>query len=174
MQQPQWNPPPQQPMGWGGPGYQGPPPRPIGVTLAAAYLLVMGLFVAGILGGCGLIVGSAIFAGAASDNQSGAGAVALGVGIFPLIVGILSIAAAIGTFVRGGWARWVGLIASILAALYFGAIALLFFAARNLVTDQNGGGGLGGVAIVLGAIAVIYLLCALAYLMAGRYFSNAR
>src|SRR4051812_33947887 len=145
--QPQWTPPPQQPMGWGGPGYAGPPPRPIGITLAAVYLLVMGLFTAGILGGCGLIIGSAFLVGASQEGQTGAGAVGLAVGIFPLIIGILSIAAGIGTFVRGGWARWVGIIASVLALLYFGAIGLLFF----VVKDLSGQAPLTGLGVVLAA-----------------------
>jgi hypothetical protein len=169
MPPPQWTPPPQQPVGWGGPVYTAPPSRPIGLTLAAAYLLVMGLFVAGILGGCGLIIGTAILAGAASENQGGFGAVAFGVGVFPLIVGILSIAAGIGTFVRAGFARWLGIISGALAALYFGVLALLFITLKEIATDQN---PLSGAGIVLAAIAVLYVLVVVAYLFAGSYFSN--
>jgi hypothetical protein len=157
-------------MGWGGPGYQAPPPRPLGITLAAVYLLVMGLFTAGILGGCGLIIGSAFLVGASQEGETGAGAVGLAVGILPLIIGILSIAAGIGTFARGGWARWVGIVASVLALLYFGVIGLLFFA----VKDLSGQSPLSGVGIVLASIAVLYVLCAIAYFMSGSYFSNRR
>ena len=66
--QPQWTPPPQQPTGWGGPGYGGPPPRPTGVTLAAIYLIVMGVLI-GLVGGCAAVGGAAIRPGRQRDHQ---------------------------------------------------------------------------------------------------------
>src|SRR6476620_11336591 len=90
----QWTPPPQQPTGWGGPGYGGPPPRPTGVTLAAIYLIVMGILI-GLVGGCAAVGGAAFGSLGAGTENSGAfgalGAFLAGLGIFILILGVISI-----------------------------------------------------------------------------------
>src|SRR3954463_2577226 len=83
--QPQWTPPPQQPMGWGGPGYGGPPPRPFGVTLAAVYLILSGLFVAGFFGGCGLLFGGI------GTSVSGSNSTAQAIGGSILVFGIVAL-----------------------------------------------------------------------------------
>src|SRR4051795_157969 len=70
-QQPQWTPPPQQPVGWGGPGYGGPPPRPLGVTLAGIFLIVMGVL--WLLGGAACAVGGAALVGFGNQVQNGSG-----------------------------------------------------------------------------------------------------
>lgn len=161
--QPQWTPPPQQPMGgWGGPGYAGPPPRPAGVTLAAIYLIVMGLIVAGILGGCGLILGSALFAGASQAGEGGAGSIALGVGLVPLIVGILGVVGGAGVLAGAGWGRWISIAVAVVSLLFFGLLALLSFTNRDLT----------GLGITFAIPAVLYALSAVALLMAGSYFSR--
>src|SRR5687767_3940202 len=98
QQQPQWSPPPQQPMGWGGPGYGGPPPRPTGVTLASIFLIVMGVLTA-LLGGC--VAGISGLVGSAGQQQGipGFGAIAAFGAVFGivfLVIGILGIVAGAG------------------------------------------------------------------------------
>src|SRR5438477_12619184 len=113
---PQWSPPPQQPVGWGGPGYGGPPVRPTGVTLAAIYLIVMGVLTS-LFGGCTTLVGGGIGqlgSGTTSGNAFGAvGGLIGGIGIIVLILGILSIIAGAGALSGRGWARWTGIIISV-------------------------------------------------------------
>src|SRR5437763_16446616 len=92
--QPQWSPPPQQPMGWGGPGYAGPPVRPTGVTLAAIYLIVMGVLTA-LVGSCAAVGGGLLSQAANGTTSSGvfgaAGGILAGLGIFIVVLGVLSI-----------------------------------------------------------------------------------
>src|SRR4051795_6207186 len=70
-QQPQWTPPPQQPAGWGGPGSGVPPPRPLGVTLAGVFLIIMGVL--WLLGGAACAVGGAALVGFGNQVQNGSG-----------------------------------------------------------------------------------------------------
>src|SRR5687768_4942742 len=125
QQQPQqgWTPPPQQPMGWGGPGYAAPPPRPLGVTLASIFLLVMGvLFLLG--GACSAAFGG-VFSGAEGQigDQVPPGFVGFFTGflfvaaILALIFGIAQIAAGAGAISGRGWARWIGIVFSIILAI---------------------------------------------------------
>src|SRR3954454_10251041 len=82
--QPQWTPPPQQPVGWGGPGYGGPPMRPTGVTLAAVYLIVMGVLIA-LVGGCAAAGGAIIGGAGGQSNIPGLGAVGGAIAVFGIV-----------------------------------------------------------------------------------------
>src|SRR6188508_2878352 len=96
QQQPQWTPPPQQPAGWGGPGYGGPPPRPLGVTLAGVFLIIMGVLW---LLGAACAVGGAAIVGLGSQVQNGGGIFGAAAGIvfvlaiIAVVIGVLQIAA---------------------------------------------------------------------------------
>lgn len=167
QQQPQWTPPPQQPQGWGGPGYGGPPPRPTGVTLAAIFLIVMGVLVA-LVGGCAAVGGAAFGQLGSGTDSSGvfgaAGAVLAGLGIFILVLGILSIVAGAGALGGKGWGRWLGVVVSVIFAI------LLILSGLGSMTGQNGAGfGIG--TLVTG---VLYALSAYALIAAGQFFAARR
>ena len=121
-QQPQWSPPPQQPTGWGAPGYGGAPPRPTGVTLASIYLIVMGVLL--VLGGaaCGLAGGALFGVGSGVDTSGVFGAlagIAVVAGLIAAVLGILQIAAGAGAMGGKGWGRWIGIILSVIFAILF-------------------------------------------------------
>ncbi len=164
-QQPQWSPPPQQPAGWGA-GGAAPAERPVGTTLAAIYLIVMGVLF-GLFGACvGLIGGT--FAGVdVGTGDGGNPFAALGVGvalfgIIVLVVGILSIVAGAGIMSRKGWARWTGVVV---------AVVLAVIAALIGVAALDGSAGGGTFFLV---VAVLYALSAYALFAARQYFDYAR
>jgi hypothetical protein len=168
-QQPQWSPPPQQPMGWGGPGYGGPPPRPTGVTLGAIFLIVMGVLVALVGAACG------VFGGAVSTGDSqipGLGAVggALAIfGIIALVIGILQIAAGAGALGGKGWARWTGVVVSIIFVI-FGVLGLL-----GGLTNMNNPNSGGVSSLAFSAfITVAYALTAWTFVSASAFFGARR
>ncbi len=164
-QQPQWSPPPQQPAGWGAPGYGGAPPRPTGVTLASIYLIVMGVLL--VLGGaaCGL-AGGALFGVGSGTDATGVFGVFAGIavvaGLIAAVLGILQIAAGAGAMGGKGWGRWIGIILSVIFAILFilGGLSALGDTASS-----------GVVSLVIG---VLYALCAWAYIQANAYFSFRR
>ena len=166
QQQPQWSPPPQQPMGWGGPGYGGPPPRPTGVTLAAIYLIVMGVLIALAGAACGL------FGGAVSTGDSqlpGLGGLGMGIaviGIILLILGIASIAAGAGALGGRGWARWTGVVVSILMVI-LGVLALLGSMGSTVGNNATG-------LVFWLIVTVAYALTAWALISANAFFSARR
>jgi hypothetical protein len=168
--QPQWTPPPQQPTGWGTPGYGGPPPRPTGVTLAAIYLIVMGVLLA--LGGaaCGLLGGAV---GTIDPGQTGGnpfavfGGIIAVMGIVVLVLGILSIAAGAGALGGKGWARWTGVVVSVLMVLL--GLLLIVGSLGNL----DASGGITSLIFWL-IITVAYALTAWALIQASAYFSYRR
>lgn len=165
--QPQWSPPPQQPMGWGGPGYGGPPPRPTGVTLASIYLIVMGVLTS-LVGACATIGGAAfgqLGGGTTSSGAFGAlGGVLAGLGIFILILGILGIVAGAGALGGKGWARWTGIVISVIFAI------LLILGGLGTLTATNGmTSGIGSL-----VVGVLYALTAFALIQAGAWFSYRR
>jgi len=155
MQQPQWSPPPQQPAGWGAPGYGGPPPRPLGVTLGGIFLIVMGVL--WVLGGAACAIGGAAIFGAGSsvgDNSGlfgAAGSIVIVLAIFGLVIGILQIAAGAGSIGGRGWGRWMGIVISII---------------------NNSGGTTGGIGGLV--VGVLYALTAYALISAGSYFAYRR
>jgi hypothetical protein len=167
QQQPQWSPPPQQPTGWGGPGYGGAPVRPTGVTLASIYLIVMGVLTS-LLGGCAAVGGAAFGQlGSGTDYASafgGFGALLAGLGIFILLLGILGIVAGAGALGGKSWGRWIGIIISIIFAILF------ILGGVGSVTARDGM-GTGIVTLVLG---VAYALTAWALIQANAFFSFRR
>ncbi len=164
-QQPQWSPPPQQPTGWGGPGAMGPMVRPTGVTLAAIYLIVMGVLTS-LLGGCAAIGGAAFGQlGSGTDSAGvlgGFGALLAGIGIFILLLGILGIVAGAGALGGKGWGRWIGIIISVIFAILF------ILGGLGSLTGSNGMTS-GVVTLVLG---VLYALSAWALIKAGPFFAR--
>ena len=159
--QPQWTPPPQQPTGWGGPGYGGPPPRPTGVTLAAhlpdrdghpdrpRWVAAQPL--------------EAPHSAASAPEPTTAALSALiggfiaGLGIFILILGIVSIVAGAGALGGKGWGRWIGIVISVIFAI------LLVLGGLGSVTSQNG--MTSGVSSLV--VGILYALTAYA-LICGR------
>ncbi len=169
--QPQWTPPPQQPAGWGGPGYGGPPPRPTGVTLAAIYLIVMGVLLALAGAACGLLGGglSTVNPGETPGGNPFAvlgGAIAI-IGIVVLILGILSIAAGAGALGGKGWARWTGVVVSVLFVIL--GVLIIVGSLGNL----DASGGITSL-IFWVIITVAYALTAWALIQASAYFSYRR
>jgi hypothetical protein len=163
QQTPQWSPPPQQPAGWGSPSYSGPPVRPTGVTLAGIYLIVMGILVALFLGGCSMMVGgSAASLGGDLANVVG-GSIAV-FGLICLVVGIAGVAAGAGAMTGSGWARWTGIIVSVVSILFFGLLMLGSFSTR-------GGTGL---AISFGVVVVLYVLVVWIFISANSWFAARR
>lgn len=165
-QQPQWSPPPQQPTGWGAPGYGGPPIRPMGVTLGSIFLLVLGVLES-LVGGCTILGGSA-FSSLDSQDTTGAfgalGGIIAGVGIFILILGILQIVAGAGALGGRGWARWLGIVLSVIFAV------ILLLGALGTMMSSNGFTS-GLVSLIVG---VLYALTAYAFIVAGPYFAARR
>jgi hypothetical protein len=171
-QQPQWTPPPQQPAGWGGPGYGGPPPRPLGVTLAGVFLIIMGVL--WLLGGAACAVGGAAIVGFGNQLENGGGLLGAAAGvvfvlaIIAVVIGILQIASGAGVMGGRGWARATGIVVSIVAALFsfLGACGSLTATA----SDYNGtGSGIGGL-----VVGVLYALTAYALISARNYFAYRR
>jgi hypothetical protein len=157
-------------MGWGGPGYAAPPPRPLGVTLASIFLLVMGvLFLLG--GACSAAFGG-VFSGAEGQIGDQLPPGALGwltgalffVAILALIFGIAQIAAGAGAIAGRGWARWTGIIFSIILALFIILIGV------SSMSTRDG----AGVAITFVVIGVFYALTAWALIQAGSWFGWRR
>lgn len=169
--QPQWTPPPQQPTGWGGPGYGGPPVRPMGVTLAAIFLIVMGVLVT-LAGGCA-VMGGALLGGASGDaGIPGLGALGAGVavfGIFILVIGILQIAAGAGALGGKGWGRWLGIVLAVVLAI-LGLLSLV--GSIGAMNDPNSGGITSLIVSVI--IVAGYALTAWALMQASTYFSYRR
>lgn len=160
---PQWSPPPQQPAGWGGPGYGGAPIRPTGVTLSGIYLIVMGVLVALFLGGCGLLVGGSVGFGG-SDFANAVGGSVTAFGVIALVIGIAGIAGGAGAMTGSSWARWLGIIVSVLSILFFGLLMLGFF-------SVSGGSGF---AILFALIVVFYILVIVSFVRASMWFAPRR
>lgn len=162
--EPQWTPPPQQPTGWGGPGYAGPPVRPTGVTLASIFLIVMGVLT-GLLGGCATLGGALV---SSQDFQlpglGAMGAFVAGLGIFILILGILSIVAGAGALGGKSWGRWTGIVISVIMAILLVLGGITSFAARD--------GAVGGISSLV--VGVLYALSAWALIQASAYFAARR
>jgi len=133
QQQPQWSPPPQQPTGWGGPGYSGPPPRPTGVTLAAIFLIVIGVLL--LLAGVLALAGGAMFANMFQGQDGGplAGVFAF-IGVIILFWAILHLVGGIGSLQGKGWGRWTGIVVAVITVI-FGVLGLLGSMGR---TDAGG------------------------------------
>lgn len=170
-QQPQWTPPPQQPTGWGGPGYGGPPPRPTGVTLAAIYLIVMGVLLALAGAACGLLGGAVSSVNTGTDTGANPFAFAGGAiavfGIIVLILGILSIASGAGALGGRGWARWIGVVVSVLFVI-LGVLVIL-----GSLGAMNSSGGVTNLVFWV-IITLAYAGTAWALISASTFFSFRR
>ena len=163
-QDPQWAPPPQQPMGWGG-GGTAPVERPMGVTLGSIYLIVMGVLTS-LVGGCAAVGGAAfgqLGSGTDASGPFGAiGAFLAGIGIVILVLGIVSIVAGAGALGGKSWARWTGII---LSAIF--AVLLVLSAVSTLGVDITS-------ALISLVIGVLYALTAWAFIQATAFFAARR
>ncbi|HWH23920.1 MAG TPA: hypothetical protein VNW68_03390 [Candidatus Limnocylindria bacterium] len=137
--------------------------RPTGVTLAAIYLIVMGVLT-GLIGACaaglgGVMGGAAGQAGDAGAMMGGFGALFAGLGIVILVVGILSIAAGVGALQGKNWGRWLGIAISavVVVLTVLGLVQTGFDIQNNLLTI---------------IIAVLYVLTAWALFTARGYFER--
>ena len=166
QQQPQWSPPPQQPTGWGGPGYGGAPPRPTGVTLAAIYLIVMGVLIALAGAACGLLGGAVSTADQQLPGFGAFGGLIAIIGIVLLVLGIASIAAGAGALGGKGWARWTGVIVSVLMVI-FGVLGILGSLGSTVGSNMTG-------MVFWLIVTVAYALTAWALISASAFFSYRR
>jgi len=175
-QPPQWSPPPQQSPQWGTPppgqwgqgGYAPAPQRPVSVTLAGIYLIVMGILLA-LVGGCTTLVGGGV---SQVEGQEGTGTFFGGsiviIGLIATILNIAGIVAGAGAIGRAGWGRWLGVVVSVILLLLFGLIGVATVIPSS---DSTTNPGLGVGAFFL-TLAVMYALTAWALLAAGRWFSR--
>ena len=163
QQQPQWTPPPQQPTGWGGPGYGGPPPRPMGVTLAGIFLIVIGVLM--LLVAVLAFAGGALLANALGGAEGGGifAGIAAFFGILVLVWGILHLVGGIGALQGKGWGRWTGIVVAVITVI-FGVLGLLGS------MGQTDAGGL----IYQIVIIVLYVGTAWALIQASSYFAARR
>ena len=104
--------------------------RPLGITIIAIIMAIQGIL--GIIGGIMLLVGTA-------------GAGAMGVGIFTLILGILYLVLAWGLWTLQAWAFWTTVVIEVIA---------LINGILGLVGGQT---GVGILSLVLPIIILIYL-----------------
>ena len=165
-QQPQWTPPPQQPMGWGGPGYAAPPPRPLGVTLGSIWLIVGGILF--LLGGAACAVGGGAIGGLTFNQVPGLsgaiGGALLVAGIIAIVLGIAQIAAGAGGLGGRGWARWTGIIVSVILAFF-----LILGGVSSMGAREGAGGGITSL-----VIGVLYALTAWGFIQSGNWFAWRR
>ena len=167
-QQPQWSPPPQQPAGWGTGGVA-PVERPMGVTLAAIFLIVIGALVT--LGGaCVALAGGLIGGAGAGQDPSGlfgalAGMALIG-GLIILVYGILHIVAGAGILGGKNWARWTGIVLAVIGVI---------FGVLGLVGSLGVGGGPDASGLVIQLVfVVLYALTAWALFQATAWFAYRR
>jgi hypothetical protein len=174
---PQWAPPQQQPAwgqpppgAWGQPGYSAPPPRPVLVTIGSIWLIVLGILF--ILGGGACTLGGAAIGGLESQFPgvaSAAGGLVVGFGIFGIVFGALQVASGAGALGGRGWARWIGVILSI---LYFLVGLLILLGSFGAMNDPNAG---GATSLIFSLVWLIgYGVTAYAYISASQFFSYRR
>jgi hypothetical protein len=157
-------------MGWGGPGYAAPPPRPLGVTLASLFLIVMGILF--LLGGAACAAGGALFTGVGAQTGTDVPPGLLGAlaglafvgAIIALILGVVQIAAGAGGFGGRGWARWTGIIFAVILAFF-----LILGGISGLGDSRSGSSGITSL-----VVGVLYALAAWAFIQAGPWFSWRR
>jgi hypothetical protein len=162
-QQPQWSPPPQQQPGWGG-GGPAPVERPMGVTLGAIYLIVMGALAT--LGGACVAMAGGMLGGAGVDDPTGifgaiAGMALIG-GLIVIVIGVLHIVAGAGALGGKGWARWLGVALSVIMAILLGLSAL-----STIGQDITS-------ALVSLVLAALFVGTAWAFVQANAFFAYRR
>jgi hypothetical protein len=138
----------------------------LGVTLAGIFLIIMGVLF--LLGGAACAVGGGAIGGMDFPEVPGlsgalGGALVVG-GIIALALGVVQIAAGAGGFGGKGWARWTGIILSIILA---------FFLILGGVSSMGARDGAGGGILTL-VIGVLYALSAWAFIQAGPWFAWRR
>ena len=156
-QQPQWSPPPQQPMGWGGPGSMGPVARPLGVTLSAIWFYFIGVVLV-------LIAAAALAIGGFIESTFGTadtGGVFAGLGIFLAVLfaifAVLFLLIGFGIWTGRGWGRVGGIVLAVLGVL--GGLSAL----------SGGNGATSGIVdIVIWALVIYALFMAKAFFAARR------
>jgi hypothetical protein len=132
------------------------------VTLAAIYLIVMGVLVA-LFGGCAASIGGLVgSADPSAPGLGGIGALIAGFGLVIAVIGIIGIVAGAGVLGGKSWGRWTGIIISIIFAL------LLIFSGVTSLTAQNGMTG----AVVSLVLGILYALSAWALIQANAYFAR--
>ena len=139
----------------------------MGVTLGSIYLIVMGVLTS-LVGGCATLVGGAVSQIGTGTDSAGAfggfGAFFAGLGIFILVLGIISIIAGAGVLAGRNWARWLGIVISVIFAI------LLILGGLGTLTAQNG--MTSGVGTLV--VGVLYALTAYVLIAASSYFSYRR
>jgi hypothetical protein len=144
----------------------------MGVTLGGIFLIVMGIL--WLLGGAACAVGGAALVGLGNQVENGTGVfgalsgVVFVFAIIALVIGILQIAAGAGAMGGRGWARAIGIIVSIIAAIFAFIGGCSAFGASS--SGVNGGGyGIGSI-----VVGVLYALTAWAFIQASAYFAYRR
>jgi hypothetical protein len=117
QQTPQWSPPPQQPMGWGGAGGMAPASRPLGVTLSAIWFYLIGILL--ILAGALAIAVTSMFD--SIFNAAGGAGFFAGLGVFAAVV--VWIFAAL--FLLTGWGIWKGRTWGRIGGIIWGVLGVL-------------------------------------------------
>jgi len=165
-QQPGWAPPPQQQQGWGQTGYSAAPARPMGVTLAAIFYIIVGVLL--LLGGLLALLGGGMLGGLDLEGMPGLGGVLGGalfvIGLIIIVVAILFLASGIGSLQGKNWARVLGIVLGVIGAV-LGVLGIL--------------GGMGGGVDASGLIwnvvfTALYALAAWALYQAAPYFAYRR
>jgi hypothetical protein len=133
------------------------------VTLAAIFLIVMGVLQILAGAGCGLVGGRVNDQFGSWDSSGAVGTLGIGVaalGVIVLLVGVAGIVAAAGIMQAKGWGRTTGIIVSIVAIIAFTLGAL-------------GTGSIDSTAqLVLIVIAVLYGFTVWALYSSAPYFSR--
>ena len=139
----------------------------MGVTLGSIFLIVMGVLTS-LSGGC-TVMGGALFGQIGSGTEVASpfgalGGILAGVGIVIVVLGIVSIVAGAGALGGKGWARWTGLILSVIFAV------LLILGGVSSLGVQDGMTS----AILFIVIGVLYALTAWAFIQATAFFAARR
>lgn len=132
----------------------------MGVTLGAIFLIVIGALVT--LGGACVALAGGMLGGAGVNDPSGlfgaiAGMALIG-GIIVVVIGVLHIVAGAGALGGRSWARWLGIVLSVIMAILLGLSGL-----TALTQDA-------GSAVVSLVLAALFAGTAWAFFQASSYF----
>lgn len=143
QQTPQWSPPPQQPVGWGGPGGMAPAARPLGVTLSAIWFYFLGVLLIIVAAGALALTGFL-------ESYFGTTGFIAGLGIFVAV--IFAIFAVL--FILTGWGVWKGRQWGRIGGIIWGVLGVL----GGLSTLTSKDGLVSGVIMIAIWAGVIYAL----------------